>query len=72
MTNEKQFTQFCSIDECARRSGLSRRFVRQAAKAGRIPVLMSGEKYIIDYPGAMSALAAAAAAGGNRDAEQKP
>lgn len=45
-TNEP--TPFCSIDEAARRTGLSTYYFRQGVKEGTIPYLRSGRSIFIN------------------------
>ena len=48
--------KFCSVNEAARESGLSSHFLREGIKAGTVPYIMSGSKYLIDYDALMEKL----------------
>lgn len=58
---------FCTIEQAARRSGLSQYFLRQRCRAGTIPVLKVGRKYLIDYASLMEQVSAEARPGGIAD-----
>ena len=47
MTDEKIFY---SISEVQRLTGLSMHVIRNGVKAGKIPYIMSGNKYLINFP----------------------
>lgn len=45
--NEKPFQ---SIGEACRSTGLSQCFLRQGCKAGTVPHIMAGRKYLVNVP----------------------
>lgn len=47
---------FCSIDEAARITGLSRFYIRHGVRAGEIQHIMSGTKYLVNLPALFSRL----------------
>lgn len=58
--------RFQSIPEAARTMGLSTFYVRQRAKAGTIPVLKAGVKFLVDVPATLELLAREAQEGVQR------
>lgn len=55
-------TVYCTIDEAAKRSGLSRYFWRTMVREKKVPHILSGTKYMINYPAAMRVLSVMAGA----------
>lgn len=65
--NNRNEGRFKTVDETARVTGLSRCYIRQEAKAGRIPHIRGGGSnapYMIDIPQFLAQLQAEAAANG--------
>ena len=56
-------TPYCTIKEAAVRSGLSAYLWRHLVWENRVPHLMSGNKYYVNYPAAMKYLAETSAQG---------
>lgn len=48
--NSKTMAPLQDIDNTARLSGMSRCFIRKGCRDGSIPCVMSGNKYMVNFP----------------------
>lgn len=49
-TTETELPTYMTINEAAHNSGISRHLIRDLVKANKIKHIMSGAKYLINYP----------------------